>query len=356
MPGQHGDAGRDGGVIDIHSHIYPRWYVDLLKQRTEIPRITGDVGDERFVMFPSETRRPAPTDEPRSPGRPMDAGYWSIGEKLDFMDRFGIERTVLSLGNPWLDFLPADHGLDLARAANAEFAALEGETDGRILGMGVLPPGSPIDAAAIVEEIAETATLHGAVSGTRPCGVTFDDPSLEPLYEALARTGVPLLIHPHYGSALDELAGLGHAGPVAIAFPVETTIAVSRLIFSGVIERHPNLRLIASHAGGTLPYLAGRLDAAWRSDPGVQQRLRRPPSEELGRLFLDGIAYQPAALRAAADLVGADRISFGTDHPFSVADPERNLAAIDEAFSGDSREAVRHRSAAELFGLAALDD
>jgi aminocarboxymuconate-semialdehyde decarboxylase len=350
MPGPARDARHAaGGVVDIHSHIYPRWYVDLLKQRTEIPRVTGDVGDERFVMFPSETRHT------RSPGRPMDDSYWSIGEKLAFMDRFGIERTVLSLGNPWLDFLPGDHGLELARRANDEFAALEGETRGRILGMGVLPSGSPSDAAAIVEEIAETATLHGAVSGTRPCGVPFDDPSLEPLYDALERTGVPLLIHPHYGSALEELGGLGHAGPVAIAFPVETTIAVARLIFSGVMERHPSLRLVASHAGGTLPFLAGRLDAAWRSDPSVQQRLHRPPSDDLGRLFLDGIAYQPAALRAAAELVGADRISFGTDHPFSVADPERNLAAIDEAFSGESREAVRRRSAAELFGLAALD-
>ena len=126
--------------------------------------------------------------------------------------------------------------------------------------------------------------------------------------------------------------GIGHALPVAVGFPVETTIAVARLVFGGVLHRYPDLRIIASHGGGTLPYLAGRLDAGWRSDPSLSTRAPSPPSSVLGRLFLDAVLYHPRALRAAADLVGTEHLAFGTDHPFSIADPVANLAAIDEAF------------------------
>jgi aminocarboxymuconate-semialdehyde decarboxylase len=338
------------GVIDIHSHIYPRWYIELLKQRTEIPRVTGEEGDERFAIFPSETAASGDAPKPAG-GRPMTDDYWSIGTKLAFMDRFGIERTVLSLGNPWLDPLPAAQGLEVARQANGEFAALEAETGGRILGMGVLPPGDPADAVAVAGEIAESASLYAAVTGTRPCGMAFDDDRLEPLWAELARSGLPLLIHPHYSTAMDDLAGLGHGGPVAIGFPVETTIAVVRLVVAGVLERHPGLRLIASHGGGTLPFLAGRLDAGWRSDPSWQRRLSHPPSEDLMKVFLDAVVYHERALWATADLVGTGSMAFGTDHPFSVADPQRNLQAIDVAFEGREREDVRWRSAVDLLGL-----
>ena len=111
-------------------------------------------------------------------------------------------------------------------------------------------------------------------------------------------------------------------------------------IFAGVLGRHPSLRVVGSHGGGTLPYLAGRLDAAWASDPSVRERLAHPPSEDLARLYVDGVLYHPRAMRAAAELVGASKMVFGTDHPFSVADPKANLEAIDVAFTGDDREAV----------------
>ena len=89
--------------------------------------------------------------------------------------------------------------------------------------------------------------------------------------------------------------------------------------------------------GGTLPYLAGRLDAGWRSDPRLAARAPEPPSGVLGRLFLDAVLYHPRALQAAADLVGTEHLALGTDHPFSIVDPVANLAAIDEAFDGVGR-------------------
>ena len=118
--------------------------------------------------------------------------------------------------------------------------------------------------------------------------------------------------------------------------------------------------MIASHGGGTLPYLAGRLDAGWASDPGLAGRLPHPPSADLARVYLDAVLYHERAMRAAADLVGAERLAFGTDHPFSVADPEANLVAIDAAFSPHERAMVLEGTARDLFGLrpaaATVDD
>jgi predicted TIM-barrel fold metal-dependent hydrolase len=333
-------------VVDIHSHLYPRWYIDMLKARTEIPRVTGDEGAERFVIFPDEASTGA------GGGRAMTDDYWSIETKLAYMDRHGIDRTVLSLGNPWLEPFAPDASLAAARRLNDDFATLRERTGGRITGMGGLPAGSVADVLSVIGEIADREALAGAVSGTRIAGLTLDDEALDPVWAALERTGVPLLIHPHHGSAMDELGGFGHALPVAVAFPVETTVAVARLLMAGVLHRHPDLRLVASHGGGTIPFLAGRLDAGWRSDPSLAARAPTPPSTVVDRLYLDAVVYHSRALRAAADLVGTDHLAFGTDHPFSIADPQTNLAAIDEAFTGRDVARVLAATAMGLYGLA----
>jgi predicted TIM-barrel fold metal-dependent hydrolase len=93
------------------------------------------------------------------------------------------------------------------------------------------------------------------------------------------------------------------------------------------------VRIIGSHGGGTIPFLAGRLDAGWRSDPKLADRMPTPPSAVIDRLFLDAVLYHPRALQAAADLVGVGHLMFGTDHPFSISDPQMNIESIREAFS-----------------------
>jgi aminocarboxymuconate-semialdehyde decarboxylase len=325
--------------IDIHSHLYPRWYVEALKRRDAPPRVAGEPGAERFVIFNGEH------------GRPMGDDYWDLDEKLAFMAAHGIDQTIASLGNPWLDPFEGDEGAALTARANAYFASLEETTGGRIVGMGVLPQHDVELAAATVRDIAATPSLYGAINGCRLCGRELDDPALEPVWEALGETGLPLLIHPHYLLGRHELTGFGHALPVALGFPFETTAALARLVFAGVLRRHPGVRLVASHGGGTLPFLGGRLDAGWRSDPSVQERLDVRPTEELGKIFYDALVYHAPSMLAVRELVGADQMAFGTDHPFSGADPVANLRAIDDSFPSDERDAVLSGSARRFFGL-----
>ena len=328
-------------VVDAHTHLYPRWYLDRLREHSGLPRIRGPRGAERLVVFAGED----------GGGRPIDETYWERDAKTTFLERQGFDQALVSMGNPWLEPFAGAESVELAARLNEEMAGLEAETGGRVCGMGVLPFHDVDSAVAVAGQVAATAGLHGIITGTRVCGTTFDDEALDPLWQALENAGVPLFVHPHHAVGTAELAGFGHAAPVGVGFPFETTVALWRLVLGGVLERFPGLAILAAHGGGTLPFLAGRMDAAWQSDPSVQRRLSHPPSHDLARLHLDAVLYHPRAMQAAADLVGADRMVYGTDHPFSVADPVANRRAVEDAFEGGALDDVLGGTAARVFGL-----
>ena len=267
------------------------------------------------------------------------------------MDRFGITTTVVSLGNPWLDPFSGEVAMELARRLNEELASLESETSGRVVGMGVLPQHDLAAAVDTARMIAESDSLHGIVLGPRICGMQLDDPGLDPLWQVLQVTRTPALFHPHFSDCIEEFESFSDLYHVAIGFPMASTMAVARLVMAGVLERFREMSVVVSHGGGTIPFLAGRLDAVWQLDAQAQERLHSPPSEQLSRLYLDTIVYHERSLRAAADLVGTHRMVFGTDHPFSIAQPDTNLLAISEVFGVDERVAVLSTTAKRVFGL-----
>ncbi len=331
-------------IIDAHTHLYTKPYIDLLKSRETIPRIEERDGALYFIIFP---------EEERTGGRVMEPRMWSVDEKFAFMDAGGFDRSIVSLGNPWLDPIEGPESVEWADRINADLAALEQKSAGGLHALGVLPNADPESAAAVAETIAKTDGLYGVISGCRICGRTLDDPALQPVWAVLSERGLPIFVHPHYAVGVDQLGGFGTVLPLGIGFPVETSIAVARLVLSGVLQRHAGLKVLVAHAGGVLPYLAGRLDVAWRGDLQAQARLAVPPSQELGKLWLDAVAYHSRALQAAADLVGRDRLLFGTDHPFFKERPQDIFAPVPTTFGSDgsSIEAVASGNAISFFGL-----
>lgn len=321
-------------VVDVHSHIYPDWFLDLLRDRDRVPRVVADEGGDRLLLFT--------TVDGAASGPLLTEDYTSVGAKLAFMDRHGIDRSIVSLGNPWLEVLEARDPVEVAREANARLALLHTDTAGRIYGMGVLPPAVPPRVAEIVGEVADEPGLRGVIASTTIGGLLLDDPLLEPVWEALAATGVPLMIHPLITELPADLAGYGIALSAGIGFPFQTTVALARLLLSGVIERHPDLRLVAAHGGGALPFLMGRLEGTHHGAPG-----ERPLRESARRLLLDAALYEADAVAMAADLVGPDRLLFGTDHPF----PNADVARISHAIRSGLSDAA---AATQVMGAAAL--
>jgi predicted TIM-barrel fold metal-dependent hydrolase len=191
----------------------------------------------------------------------------------------------------------------------------------------LLPVRDPLAAARELGRIARLPHLRGVVIGSTGAGKGLDDPTLDPVWAAAERDKLMIFVHPHYGLGNEALADYGHAMPLALGFPFETTAAVARLILCGAFDRFPGLRLLVAHAGGVLPYLAGRLDACVAGDAHSPVRLRHQPSSYLGRMYFDAIGYQAPTLALLISLVGADRIMFGTDHPFFP--PHVDNAALD---------------------------
>ncbi|MDE0169015.1 MAG: amidohydrolase family protein [bacterium] len=329
--------------IDVHTHFYPASYLTALEQRRDIPRVYLDGAVRRFVIFPEEDA------DPRI-GRPIEDGWCTVAGKVGFMDEKAISRSVISLGNPWMEPFEGQQGIELTRVVNEELGALEQMTGGRLVGLGALPATGVEDVLAEIAAIDRHPSLRGIVTGPRIAHLRLDDPDLEAVWTELEARQLPVLLHPQDGIALDLLEGYGHVLPVGVGFPMETTAVVSRLVFGGVLHNHPDLKMIVSHGGGTLSALVGRLDAAWRSDEIGRSRLPEPPSRSVARLYVDAITYAPGPLHASIAMVGSERVMYGTDHPFSIEDAEATadaMGTIDEI----TRESTFAGNASVLFRL-----
>lgn len=326
--------------VDVHSHFYLPEHVDLLRGRTEIPRIVREDGVDRLLMFPQEAGPGG------GGGRPMDPSYWTVARTLEYMARHGIDVTVLSLGNPWLDFLDPETAATWAPRLNGELARLCGEHPGQLYGLGVLPLQNPEAAARELAHLAGLPGMRGAIIGTRGAGGGLDDPALDPVWRRAEALEVALFVHPHYGIGMEPLGPNAYALNFALGFMFETTTAVARLILAGVLDRFPRLRLVIAHGGGALLYLAGRLDNGARAYvPG----LGRLPSEHLRRLSYDVTVYHAPAIGCAVEFVGADHLMFGTDHPFrkDPAEIYRSLAGL----PASAREAILDGTPRAFFRL-----
>lgn len=300
-----------GPAIDVHTHVYPGRYVSLLRGRMSVPRIVTRGGQDRMLILPGED-----ADSSTSVGRPIGSEYWDPARKLAFMDRHGIAVSVISPANPWLDFLPGAEAGPVATGINEDMEALCASSGGRLYGLGLLPLRDPAAAAIELERIGKLAHLRGAIIGTTGTGKGLDDPALDLVWAAAERAGLMLFVHPHYGLGNEALGGYGHAMPLALGFPFETTAAVARLVLGGTFDRFPGLRLMVAHAGGVLPYVAARLDACVAGDAHSPVRLRHQPSSYLQQMYFDAIGYQVPTLALLIELVGTARIMFGSDHPF----------------------------------------
>ncbi|KAJ3099008.1 hypothetical protein HDU97_003535 [Phlyctochytrium planicorne] len=327
-------------------HVYLPRYMQTLRSRTTVPRVfKNDAGQDRLIILPQEE-----LDVSTKSGRPVGPEYYDMRVKLRFMEKHGIHTSVVSLANPWLDFLPGKEAETLASDLNKDLNELCNQYPEKFYGFGVLPTGSTNVESWVKEarHISTLPNLRGAILGTKGLGKGMDDAALEPFYKEVQDLGLTLFIHPHYGLS-NEFYG-----------EVENGHAISRLILSGILDRIPNLRLLLAHSGGVLPYLAGRLDSCVTHDPHVASRLQHPPSEYLKRFYYDAVAYHPPALKCAAELVGMDRLMFGTDNPFfpplNDADAkwesvESNIRAAESAFGKEKYWDVLGGNAARILNI-----
>lgn len=245
--------------------------------------------------------------------------------------------------------LPVDDGIAYSRAMNNGMAAAAASMGDCVRMLATVPLQAPQDAAEELRRAAWDLGFVGVEIATNVAGtIELDDPALELFWSSVETLGMFVLIHPHDVAGADRMQAY-HLRNL-VGNPFETTLAASRLIFGGVLSRHPGLTAVLSHGGGAVPWLAGRLEQGFRVRPECRT-LDSPPSAWLRRFMYDTVLFEPNTVRALVDWVGADRVVLGTDYPFDMGDTDP-VATVAEALADrQARAAVLAGNAARLLAL-----
>lgn len=261
-------------VVDIHTHMYPQEYIALLTARTTLPLIRTFPFSPlpRLILLASELPLlAAATANPHHtplPGRPLSPHFTSLPAKLAFMNTHSITTSLLSLANPWLDFLPPSTAPAIAQQINTSFSTSCTQHPGKLYFLAALPLTAPLpDILSSISHAASLPHCRGVILGTSGLGAGLDDPSILTVFHALAAANLVVFLHPHYGlpeAVFGPRAAKGEYGHVmalALGFPLETTVAVTRMFMAGVFDAVRGLRVVLAHGGGAVPFLAGRVES-----------------------------------------------------------------------------------------------
>jgi aminocarboxymuconate-semialdehyde decarboxylase len=276
-------------------------------------------------------------------------GHFDYGLRIKHMDAAGIDLSIVSLTCPNVYW--GDEGISCraARESNDTMAEAQSTYRDRIRWFTSLPWEYPQRA---VEELERTCA-NGAVGVmvlANVAGRSLTDPLFAPIWAEIDRRGLPVLVHPTDPPGVDLMDMTKFDLSWSVGFMFDTTLAITRMIFEGFFDRHPNLKVIAAHGGGTLPYLVGRFEKGDEVELAQRRQMKRKPTDYLRHIYYDNITYNLGALRYLVSVVGADHVMFGTDWPHWVHDTKGAFANTAELPASECA-AIRGDNAMRVFGL-----
>ena len=292
-------------------------------------------------------------------GRPATsvaaAAYIEIDKRLAAMDAQAVDMEVLSI-NPFWYGSERDLAGQIVKLQNEKLAELCGSRPDRFAAFASLTLQAPDLAVQELETAVKKLGLKGAAVGANVNGEAFSDPKFYPVWAKAEELGVPLFIHPQGTPELaKKLAGNGWL-PNTIGYPLETTIALSHLIFEGMFDRFPKLKVIAAHGGGFLPSYADRSDHACLASPtscNPNIQLKKAPTEYLKQIYFDSLVFTPEAIRHLVAQVGASQVLLGSDYPYPFQPTPVDHIFASDSLSDDHKAAILGRTAARLLNVAA---
>ena len=307
-------------AIDIHTHIVPASFPPALEGAADLPWPSVEHGDSCHARVLIGGK----------PYRDIEDNCWNAARRVEEMTAMGIARQVLSPMPELLSYwLPPADARRLSRYINEQIAGLVAEAPERFAGFGMVPLHDVPAAIEELDHLTRALGLTGVEIGTNIDGKPIGDPEFAPFFAEAEARGVPIFVHPLHPAGMDRLVG----PPVleqAVAFPCETGLAIASLLTSGLISRHPKLRIAFSHGGGTFGQMLPRLQHAWTLAPGLKKAMPESPRDLARTLYYDTLVYDGTALRFLIDQFGTDRLLVGTDYPFAIMErePLARLAAI----------------------------
>jgi aminocarboxymuconate-semialdehyde decarboxylase len=328
--------------IDVHTHILPE----------RLPDLRASAGGERFVRLEHHAPGRARMIANGSVFREIEGNSWDVATRLAECDAAGVDVQVLStvpiLFSYWAD---PDAALDLSQRLNDHIAGVVAAHPARFAGLGTIPMQAPDLAIRELERCVRELGLAGVQIGSNVNGANLDSPELFPIFEAAASLGAAVFVHPWEVAGRERMTR--YWLPWLVGMPAETSLAICSLIFGGVLERLPALRIAFAHGGGAFPATIGRIVHGFDVRPDLCAVVNDvSPREYLQRIYLDSLVHDPRMLRYLVDLMGPDRIALGSDYPFPLGEA-RPGALIDSCgFPDETRARLLHGTALEWLGLS----
>ena len=326
-------------IIDSHFHWWPRSIFEHLCKRKDYPR--------------AERNGRGGYDYHRRSGSGAHLNSWAewfdLDKQLEHMDGLGHQIDVVcSIGPFSVSFsdMPSEEGRDLALMWNEEMAGAQRKYPGRVWASAAVPLGDARTAIEVLDDAINRLGLMGAnLPGSVGSDARIDADRLEPFYQRVEQLGVPLFLHPTDVVFQDMLDGYGGALHLSLGRVIEVSVAASRLILSGMMERHPGLKVVLSHTGGALPYQAGRMDKNSKA-----ANLPRPVSTYMKWMYTDTVSPHAMGMKFAIEYYGIDHVMYGTDYP--CWDPATALALLEQLdLSPEDRQKLFYDNALRILNL-----
>ena len=302
-------------TIDIHAHWYPAEWLKLFEKDGPKEGAGLERAGERYTVRTARITNG------------FDERFVGLESRLKRMDEIGVQMHALSLTTPMVYFASPGFGLALAQAFNDAAAAAHRSHPERFVGLAQLPMQAPELALKELERAAKLPGMRGLYLATNVNGSELDEKKFWDIYAKCEELGWAIFLHPVDTVGQDRTARFYLKN--LCGNPYDTGIAAAHLIFGGVLDRFPKLEVNLPHAGGTMPWLIGRWDHGTKVRPELKH-MKRPPSEYLRRFTYDTIGHDDRINRNLINLVGADRVTLGSDYCFDMGldDPLRDLARL----------------------------
>jgi aminocarboxymuconate-semialdehyde decarboxylase len=301
-------------VIDVHNHYYPPEYLAALEAAGSVLQVTRDADGNPVIHYPGDYNVLVP-------------GHRDIAYRRTVLDEHGVDVQLITLTTPGTHVEPPGVAVRLAALVNDAMGRVRAERSSRFTALATLPLCDPGASASELGRAMRDLKLPGAMLFSNVNGIGLDDERFRPVYEVANDLDAVLMIHPTFPLGVEAMEQYWLMPLNGFLF--DTTLAASKLVFSGTVKRYPRIRWILGHLGGTIPYLAERLDRGWRAFRECRVHIDEPPTTYLKRHFwYDTVNFATGPLMLAIDFAGADHILAGSDYPHKIGSIPLMLEAI----------------------------
>jgi len=297
-------------TADIHTHILPR----------EWPDVGRKYGVKGFVTIEHHGPGCARMMQDGRTFREITANSWDPNVRLEECDRDGVDLQVLSTVPTMFNYaLPVKAGAEISRLLNEHIARVVQDHPTRFAGLGTVPLQDPELAIRELEYCIGDLGLEGVEIGSHVNEWNLSDPALFPFFQAAEQLGAAIFIHPWDMMGSERMRR--YWLPWLVGMPAEASLAICSLIFGGIFERLPQLRVAVAHGGGSFPFTLGRIEHGFNVRPdltAIDNKVN--PASYVGKFYLDTLVHDPRALRYLIDLWGVEKLALGSDYPFPLGE------------------------------------